>query len=220
MLLRLIEGATDHGCGDEYDRAQCRAIYLGYESSLFANVLGPFRDSSRRVRWAAGRRRVARTVRGRPPSRGRASGARCSPSWRRAPAAGCSRICGAISLDAVPSMRERASCPATGPAAAQRRRPGRWCGRKKAAAVAGRTSEGGPHRQTMCDSSRGPSEATVLNGLSAKRAGPSQSAPRRRPPARACKADGPGSRRPVLCRHVVVRAPARSCPGAWPGRQT
>jgi hypothetical protein len=27
-LLRLIEGAIDHGCRDHYDQAQRRAVYL------------------------------------------------------------------------------------------------------------------------------------------------------------------------------------------------
>src|SRR5437868_4360448 len=41
-ILRLIEGALEHGCADHYDGAQRRAVYLGYASNMFADAVGPF----------------------------------------------------------------------------------------------------------------------------------------------------------------------------------
>jgi GNAT superfamily N-acetyltransferase len=41
-ILRLIEGAVEHGCRNYYDERQRRSVYLGYASSLFVEVLGPF----------------------------------------------------------------------------------------------------------------------------------------------------------------------------------
>jgi putative acetyltransferase len=41
-ILRLIERALEQGCGDVYDQRQRRAVYLAYASSLFIDALGPF----------------------------------------------------------------------------------------------------------------------------------------------------------------------------------
>lgn len=41
-ILRLIERALEHGCRDDYDERQRRSVYLGYASSLFIEALGPF----------------------------------------------------------------------------------------------------------------------------------------------------------------------------------
>ncbi len=41
-ILRLIEGALEHGCRDVYDERQRRSVYVGYASSLFIEALGPF----------------------------------------------------------------------------------------------------------------------------------------------------------------------------------
>jgi N-acetylglutamate synthase-like GNAT family acetyltransferase len=41
-VLRLIEGAVEHGCRDHYGPAQRRAVYLTYAESLFVDVIQPF----------------------------------------------------------------------------------------------------------------------------------------------------------------------------------
>ena len=41
-MLRLIEGAIEHGCRGHYDRAQRRAVYLGYAANLFVDAVGAF----------------------------------------------------------------------------------------------------------------------------------------------------------------------------------
>src|SRR4051812_2655758 len=41
-ILRLIEGAIEHGCRDCYDGRQRRAVYLGYASNMFVDAVGPF----------------------------------------------------------------------------------------------------------------------------------------------------------------------------------
>jgi GNAT superfamily N-acetyltransferase len=41
-ILRLIEGAVQHGCRDHYDEAQLRAVYVGYACNLFIDAVGPF----------------------------------------------------------------------------------------------------------------------------------------------------------------------------------
>jgi putative acetyltransferase len=41
-ILRLIERALEHGCRGVYDARQRRSVYLGYASTLFIEALGPF----------------------------------------------------------------------------------------------------------------------------------------------------------------------------------
>jgi len=41
-ILRLIEAAIEHGCQDHYDPLQRRAVYLVYASNMFVDAVGPF----------------------------------------------------------------------------------------------------------------------------------------------------------------------------------
>jgi len=109
-VLELIEGAIDRGCRDHYDRAQRRAVYLGYASNLFVDAVGPFHSVVAEIggRLAAvaqldvdaGALRalfVDAAVQGRGLGR-----AMLAAVEARARAAGCTRLRGAMSLNAVP----------------------------------------------------------------------------------------------------------------------
>ena len=107
-MLRLIEGAIGHGCRDYYDAAQRRAVYLGYASNLFVDALGPFETLAAEVGGrlvavaqldvAAGTLRALFVDAAFQGGRGCALLATVEA---RARAAGCARLRGAMSLNAV-----------------------------------------------------------------------------------------------------------------------
>jgi GNAT superfamily N-acetyltransferase len=123
-LLRLIEGAIDHGCRDHYDQAQRRAVYLAYASNLFVDALGPFHTlvvevggrpaAVAQLDADAGVLRalfVDAAVQGRGLGR-----ALLAAVEARATAAGSSRLRGAMSLNAVPFYTRAGFRPRGGPA--------------------------------------------------------------------------------------------------------
>ena len=108
-LLELIQRAIDHGCRDHYDGAQRRAVYLGYASNLFLDTLGPFETlvaeidgrpaAVAQLDVAAGTLRalfVDAALQGRGVGRELLAAVEA-----RARAAGCARLGGAMSLNAV-----------------------------------------------------------------------------------------------------------------------
>jgi putative acetyltransferase len=109
-LLELIERAIDHGCRHHYGAAQRRAVYLGYASNLFVDALGPFETlvaemggrpaAVAQLDAAAG---VLRALFVDAALQGRGVGrALLADIEARARAAGSARLCGAMSLNAVP----------------------------------------------------------------------------------------------------------------------
>ena len=108
-MLRLIEGAIGHGCRDHYDAAQRRAVYLGYASNLFVDALGPFEtlaaEMGGRLAAVAQLDVAAGTLRALfvdAAVQGQGLGsALLAAVEARARAAGCSRLRGAMSLNAV-----------------------------------------------------------------------------------------------------------------------
>jgi putative acetyltransferase len=108
-ILRLIEDAIEHGCREHYDGPQRRAVYLAYASHLFIDAVGPFetlvaeiggklaamaqvdvRDGTLRALFVDGAlqgRRVGRAL--------------LAVVEARARAAGCARLRGAMSSNAV-----------------------------------------------------------------------------------------------------------------------
>jgi GNAT superfamily N-acetyltransferase len=108
-ILGLIEGAIEHGCRDHYDPAQRRAVYLVYASTLFADAVGPFQtlvaESSGQLAGVAQLDVDAGALRALFVSgarQGQGIGrALLSVVEARARAAGCSRLRGAMSLNAV-----------------------------------------------------------------------------------------------------------------------
>jgi putative acetyltransferase len=122
-LLLLIEGAIARGCRDHYDRAQRRAVYLGYASNLFVDALGPFvtlvaeiggRPAAvAQLDVAAGALRalfVDEALQGQGLGR-----ALLAAVEARARAAGCRRLRGAMSLNAVPFYARAGFHPCDGP---------------------------------------------------------------------------------------------------------
>jgi GNAT superfamily N-acetyltransferase len=109
-LLQLIERAIEHGCGGQYDGAQRRAVFLGYASNLFVDALGPFETLVAEIdgRMAAVAQLdldagVLRALFVDAGLQGRGIGrALLAAVETRARAAGCSRLRGAMSLNAVP----------------------------------------------------------------------------------------------------------------------
>jgi putative acetyltransferase len=108
-ILRLIERAIEHGCRDYYDEAQRRAVFLGYASTLFVEALGPFVTvvaevggrlaGVGQVDLAGGGLRalfVDAAFQGQGTGR-----ALLAAIEARARAAGCTRLGGAMSLNAV-----------------------------------------------------------------------------------------------------------------------
>ena len=108
-ILRLIEDAIEHGCSEHYEGAQRRAIYLSYASQLFVDAVGPFemlvaeiggqlaaaaqvdlRDGALRALF------VDAALQGHGLGR-----ALLAAVERRARAAGCAQLRGAMSLNAV-----------------------------------------------------------------------------------------------------------------------
>jgi putative acetyltransferase len=123
-ILRLIEGAIEHGCRDHYDRAQRRAVYLGYASSLFVDAVGPLRALAAEIDGrlaavaqldvAAGALRalfVDAGIQGQGVGR-----ALLAAVEARARAAGCARLRGAMSLNAVSFYAQAGFVPCGGPA--------------------------------------------------------------------------------------------------------
>jgi len=123
-ILRLIEGAIEHGCRDHYGRAQRQAVYRGYASNLFADAVGPFQTLAAEigeqlvgaaqldVATAALRALfVDATIQGQGIGR-----ALLAAVEARARAAGCSRLRGAMSLNAVPFYAQAGFVPCAGPA--------------------------------------------------------------------------------------------------------
>src|SRR5262245_2706152 len=122
-LLQLIEGAIDHGCRHHYDRTQRRAVYLAYASNLFVDAVGPYRTVVAEIDGRpaavaqldvdAGALRalfVDATIQGRGLGR-----AMLAAVEARARAAGCSRLRGAMSLNAVPFYARAGFRPCGGP---------------------------------------------------------------------------------------------------------
>jgi putative acetyltransferase len=123
-LLRLIEGAIAHGCRNHYDRAQRRAVFLVYASNLFVDVVGPFQTVAAeiggqlaavaQVDVAAGALRalfVDAAAQGQGVGR-----AMLAAVEARARAAGCARLRGAMSRNAVPFYARAGFLPCGGPA--------------------------------------------------------------------------------------------------------
>jgi GNAT superfamily N-acetyltransferase len=118
-MLRLIEGAIEHGCSDHYDGPQRRAVYLGYASNLFADSVGPFETLACEIAGqlvavaqldpAAGVLRalfVDAAVQGQGVGR-----ALLAAVEALAGAAGCARLRGAMSLNAVPFYAQAGFAP-------------------------------------------------------------------------------------------------------------
>ena len=124
LVLQLIEGAIDHGCREHYDREQRRAVYLAYATNLFVDSIRPFLTLVAEVdgRLAAFAQldvadNVVRALFVDPAIQGRGLGrALLAGVEARARAAGCARICGAMSLNAVPFYERAGFLPADGPA--------------------------------------------------------------------------------------------------------
>jgi GNAT superfamily N-acetyltransferase len=109
-ILRLIERAIEHGCRDHYDETQRWAVFLGYASTLFVEALGPFATvvaevdgrlaGVGQVDLAGGGLRalfVDAAFQGQGVGRSLLAAIEA-----RARAAGCTRLGGAMSLNAVP----------------------------------------------------------------------------------------------------------------------
>jgi putative acetyltransferase len=122
-LLQLIERAIEHGCRGHYDRAQRRAVYLGYASNLFVDAVGPFETlvaeiggrpaAVAQLDVAAGTLRalfVGAAVQGRGVGR-----ALLAAVEARARAAGRQHLRGAMSLNAVPFYSSAGFLPCDGP---------------------------------------------------------------------------------------------------------
>ena len=122
-ILRLIEGAIEHGCRDHYDRAQRRAVYLGYASNLFADAVGSFQTLAAEIGGqlvavaqldvAAGALRalfVDAAIQGQGVGR-----ALLAAVEARARATGCWRLRGAMSLNAVSFYAKAGFQPCDGP---------------------------------------------------------------------------------------------------------
>jgi len=123
-ILRLIEGAIEQGCRDCYDARQRRAVYLGYASNMFVDAVGLFQTLAAeiggqlvavaQVDVAGGQLRalfVDADIQGQGVGRALLAAAEAS-----AGAAGCARLRGAMSLNAVPFYAHAGFVPCGGPA--------------------------------------------------------------------------------------------------------
>ena len=123
-ILRLIEGAVEQGCRDHYDEAQLRAVYVGYAANLFVDAVGPFEmlvaeiggqlAGVAQVDVDGGVLRalfVDAAIQGQGVGRLLLAAAEA-----RAVAAGCSRLRGAMSLNAVSFYAQAGYRPCGGPA--------------------------------------------------------------------------------------------------------
>ncbi len=122
-ILRLIERAIEHGCRNHYSALQRRSVYLAYASSLFIEALGPFE-----THVAESRGRLVGAAQLDPPSgllralfvdansQGQGVGRTLLEVVESsARAAGCRRLSGAMSLNAVPFYRRCGFCVRNGP---------------------------------------------------------------------------------------------------------
>ena len=122
-MLRLIEGAIEHGCRDCYDRRQRQAVYLGYASNLFVDAVGPFQTlvadvggqlaAVAQLDPAVGALRalfVDAALQGQGLGR-----ALLAAVEARARAAGCARLRGAMSMNAVAFYSKAGFRPRGGP---------------------------------------------------------------------------------------------------------
>ena len=122
-ILRLIEEAIEHGCRDHYDRVQRRAVYLGYASNLFVDAVGPFRTLAAEIGGqlvAVAQLDVAegalRALFVDAATQGQGVGrALLAAVEDRARAAGCARLRGAMSLNAVAFYAHAGFRPCGGP---------------------------------------------------------------------------------------------------------
>jgi GNAT superfamily N-acetyltransferase len=122
-ILRLIEGAIEAGCGEHYDAAQRRAVFLGYATNLFVDALGPYETLAAELDGQlAGVAQLdpahcalrALFVAG--PLQGHGLGlALLEAVEGRARDAGCADLGGAMSLNAVPFYARAGYRPAAGP---------------------------------------------------------------------------------------------------------
>jgi GNAT superfamily N-acetyltransferase len=123
-ILRLIEGAIERGCRNHYDRAQRRAVFLVYASNLFVDAVGSFQTVAAEIGGqlaavaqldvGAGALRalfVDAAAQGQGVGR-----ALLAAVEARARAAGCARLRGAMSLNAVPFYAHAGFLPCGGPA--------------------------------------------------------------------------------------------------------
>jgi len=121
-LLRLIERAIAHGCRYHYERTQRRAVFLGYASNLFVDVVRPFDTivaeidgrpaAVAQLDAATGTLRalfVDAALQGRGVGR-----ALLAAVEQRACAAGCAHLRGAMSLNAVPFYQAAGFRPCRG----------------------------------------------------------------------------------------------------------
>jgi len=122
-LLRLIQRAVEHGCRHHYDPGQRRAVLLSYVRSLFVDVLGPFDTivgllaerpvGVAQLDPAEGRLRALFVDADlQAHGLGRALLAQIEERARRH---GCSRLHGAMSLNAVPFYAGAGFRPYPGP---------------------------------------------------------------------------------------------------------
>ena len=122
-LLRLIERAIEHGCRNHYDRAQRRAVYLGYATNLFVDAVGPFETVvvdrgglCAAVAQLDAARGGLRALFVDAPFQGQGLGhALLAAVEARARAAGCAELAGAMSLNAVPFYTRAGFLPHPGP---------------------------------------------------------------------------------------------------------
>jgi len=122
-LLQLIERAIEHGCRVHYDAAQRRAVYLGYASNLFADAVRPFDTIVAEIdgQLAAVAQldiaaNVLRALFVDAAHQGQGLGAALLAAVEtRARAAGCARLRGAMSLNAVPFYTRAGFHPGAGP---------------------------------------------------------------------------------------------------------
>jgi GNAT superfamily N-acetyltransferase len=123
-ILRLIEGAVEHGCRDHYDAAQLRAVFVGYASNLYVDAVGPFEmlvaeiggelAAVAQVDVDGG---VLRALFVDAATQGQGVGrVLLAAAEARAREAGCSRLRGAMSLNAVPFYAQAGYRPSGGPA--------------------------------------------------------------------------------------------------------
>ena len=123
-ILLLIEGAVEHGCRDHYDEAQLRAVYVGYASNLYADAVGPFEMMVAEIDGQlAGVAQldvdtgVLRALFVDAALQGQGVGrVLLAATETRAREAGCSRLRGAMSLNAVPFYGQAGYRPCGGPA--------------------------------------------------------------------------------------------------------
>src|SRR5687768_2705623 len=121
-ILRLIEGAIEHGCRDHYTSRQRLAVYLRYASQLFADAVGPYHTlvaelggqlaAAAQLDVATGALRalfVDAALQGHGYGR-----ALLAVEMERARAAGGARLGGAMSRNAVPSYEQAGFVPCRG----------------------------------------------------------------------------------------------------------